>query len=258
MQYIFIKRQGDDNIINFYDELLKEFKIIADKKGVKGVNNLTSAAGLTFEKLLGKKPDSLYLPDYYGIEIKTTQRYSRYAVSLFSLSFDGPNLFEMNRLMEKYSIDCQLYGSIYTKKYSLINGVNFKLKVDKKLKRLVLCVYDLYFNLIEERTYIDFSSIKIRLETKLTKLALVYASKKLINDEKYFRYYKITFYELKSFDKFIELLEEEKIKVSILGRTAKSGIDAGKQKNKNLIFAIQKDSIEELFEKKYEYDADLN
>ena len=115
MQYIFIKRQGDDNIINFYDELLKEFKIIADKKWVKGVNNLTSAAGLTFEKLLGKKPDSLYLPDYYGIEIKTTQRYSRYAVSLFSLSFEGPNLFEMNRLMEKYSIDCQLYGSIYTK-----------------------------------------------------------------------------------------------------------------------------------------------
>lgn len=41
MQYIFIKRQGDDNIINFYDELLKEFKIIADKKLVKGVNNLT-------------------------------------------------------------------------------------------------------------------------------------------------------------------------------------------------------------------------
>lgn len=81
MQYIFIKRQGDDNIINFYDELLKEFKIIVDKKWVKGVNNLTSAAGLTFEKLLGKKPDSLYLPDYYGIEIKTTQRYSRQVIS---------------------------------------------------------------------------------------------------------------------------------------------------------------------------------
>lgn len=241
-----------------YSEMLEKFIVITKKGWIKGINQSTNSVGLTFEKLMSKEPDSLYFPDFFGIELKCTQRYSRYPINLFSLAFDGPHLFEMNRLIEKYGIDSQLYGSLFINKYSFINNFNFKLKIDRINQKIILGIYDLYLNPIEEVVYIDFSNIKTRLEIKLSSLALVYASKKMINEEKYFRYYKIVFYKLKSFDKFINMLGENKIKVSILGRTAKSGIDVGKNKNKNLVFSLPKEYIEELFEKELEYDSDLD
>ena len=54
--------------------LLSEFIKLAKKGYVKGVNNITNSVGLTFESQLGKKPDSDYLPDYNGIELKCTTR----------------------------------------------------------------------------------------------------------------------------------------------------------------------------------------
>lgn len=71
-------------------DLVSKFKEIHKKGYIKGVNNSTNSVGLTFEKELGKKPDSSYLPDYNGIEIKCTTRFSRFPISLFSKSFDGP------------------------------------------------------------------------------------------------------------------------------------------------------------------------
>lgn len=70
-------------------ELIKKFKEIAEKRWIKGVNNSTNSVGLTFESLLSKNPDSMYFPDYHGIEIKCSQRFSRYPINLFSLAFDG-------------------------------------------------------------------------------------------------------------------------------------------------------------------------
>jgi len=113
------------------------------------------------------------------------------------------------------------------------------------------------YQLIEEKSYIEFETIKSRLELKLTKLAVVYASKKLINNDIYFRYYLITLYKLKSFEKFIELLEKGYIKVEIIGRVSRSGENAGRQRNKNLVFSISKENLELLFEKIVEYNSDL-
>ena len=48
------------------------------------------------------KGDSMFFPDYEGIEIKCKQRYSRYDINLFCLSFDGPELFESNYILQKY------------------------------------------------------------------------------------------------------------------------------------------------------------
>ena len=48
----------------------------------------------------------MFFPDYQGIEIKCTTRFSRYPISLFSKSFDDPSFFEMNRLINIYEISC--------------------------------------------------------------------------------------------------------------------------------------------------------
>lgn len=246
-------------------EIIKEFKKIANKKWIKGVNNTTNSVGLTFESLIDKKPDSMYFPDYNGLEIKCSQRYSRYPIKLFSLSFDGPNLYEMNRLLELYGLPDEIYkekkqlqGQIKINEYERINDNYFKLKIDKKSKKILISIYDLNKQLIEEKTYIEFETIKSRLELKLSNLAMVYASKKIIDNNLYFRYYLITIYKLKSFETFLKLLENNYIKVEIIGRVARSGIEKGRQRNKNLVFSLPKEYIDLLFEKQIEYNNDLN
>lgn len=245
-------------------QLIKKFIEISNKKWIKGINNITNSVGLTFENQLNKNPDSMYFPDYYGIEIKCSQRFSRYPINLFSLAFDGPNLYEMNRILQTYGKNDviyrdkkQLQGTIYVNEYNQINNNYFKIKIDRETKQIILSIYDLNYNLLEEKAYIDFETIKSRLELKLSKLAIVYASKKTIDNNLYFRYYLITLYKLKSFETFIKLLEKDYIKIELIGRVSRSGTEKGRQRNKNLVFSIEKENIKLLFDKIYEYNSDL-
>ena len=83
-------------------KLISQFHLISSKGWIKSVNKGLGSIGYTFEKELGKLPDSLRLPDYYGTEIKCTGRYSRYPISLFTVAFDGPTFPEINRLVDNY------------------------------------------------------------------------------------------------------------------------------------------------------------
>ena len=253
------------NMEENYNNLIKKFKEIADKKWIKGVNNSTNSVGLTFELMLSKNPDSMYFPDYNGIEIKCSQRFSRYPINLFSLAFDGPNLYEMNRILLKYGKQDviykegkQLQGEIYVNTYKRINNNYFKLKIDKENRKIILSIYDLNYELIEEKAYIDFETMKIRLELKLSNVAIVYASKKVTEQNNFFRYYQITIYKLKSFETFLKLLENDYIKVAIVGRVSRSGIEKGRQRNKNIVFQIAKEYMDLLFTKQKTYNSDLN
>lgn len=242
--------------MNSIEELIDKFKEIAKQRWIPSVNNYSNGVGLTFEKLINKNPDSMFFPDYYGIEIKCTTRFSRYPISLFTKSFDGPSFYEMNRLVEKYgTADVKykdkkiLMSSIKVNEKTLVNNkYYFEIKVNREQEKLILNVYDKEHNLIEDVSYIDLANIKSRLETKLSNLALVYASKKKIDNQFNYRYYKISFYNLQSFDKFLELLEKNIIKISIIGRVSRSGEEEGRQRNKNLLFQLPKDNITDLFD----------
>ena len=141
-------------------------------------------------------------------------------------------------------------------KYNQINNNYFKLKIDKVNKKIILSIYDLNYHLLEEKTYTEFITIKSRLELKLKNLAVVHASKKIIDNNLYFRYYLIEIYKLKPFETFLELLEKDCIKVSIIGRVSRTGIEEGRQKNKNLVFLIPKNQIHMLFQKVTGYNSD--
>lgn len=248
-----------------YHKLLEEFKNITNKMWIKGINDYTNSVGLTFENLLGKKSDSMYFPDYRGIEIKCTQRFSHYPINLFSLSFDGPMLYQMNIILQKYGKVDYVYKdkkilmtTLSCNNKTLVNGkFYFKLELSKKEEKLYLEIYDLQNNLIKKEAYINFSTIRSRLELKLTMLALIWASKRNFEDGSYFRYYKIAIYKLKSFDKFIELLQKDIIQIDIICRVSRSGEEEGRQRNRNLIFRIKKEKIEELFKiiELYDYDS---
>lgn len=236
--------------------LIEEFKKIANKGWIKGVNNRIGSVGLTFEKELGKKPDSMYFPDYQGIEIKCTTRYSKYPLFLFTVAFEGPTFPEINRIVEKYGYYDKdfkdkkvLYENLSCNKFKKVNNkYKFKLDIDKNEEKLYLCVYDLNENLIERESFVYLDTIKTHLEVKLRKLAVIYASNKTIKNQKYFRYFQIKLYKLKTFSTFLQLLENGEIDVGLIARLNKSGIDKGRYRNKNLEFRLKKHKIEKLFE----------
>lgn len=243
-------------------KLLHEFNIINSMQWIKGVNNNLSSVGNTFESLLRKKADSEIFPDYFDIEIKCSQRFSNYPLKMFNKVFDGPKLFETNYITNTY-------GNTYeysNKKYLFVNLVinkfvrvyekyYFLLSLSKKDNRIIVDIFDLDYNLLDS-AYIDFQSVYEHLILKMSNLALVYASKKEENGDKYFRYYSITFYKLKNFDTFIDLIQNGIVKLSIHCRALFSSDDFGKQKNKGINFSIEKNNISCLFNKILEYNAD--
>lgn len=129
--------------------LLKNFFKIASKGWIKGINNSLGCIDLTFENELGKKAGSMFFPDYFGIKIKCLGRYSRYPISLFTCYFDGPNLNEINYIVEKdgyydktFIHKKVLYERLSFKNKQLVNNKYFfKIEIDKKEDKLFLCVF---------------------------------------------------------------------------------------------------------------------
>lgn len=208
---------------------------------------------LTFEHLLGKKADSSYLPDYGGIEIKTTLRFSRYSIGLFSLSFDGPEKYESNCILQKYGLLDEQYNekymniTLHSDYLTEFNDHYFKLNVNYHKKRLEIIVFDKNKCALETRGYISFRRLRRRIKTKVKYLAVIGASKKVDKENLYFRYYKINCYVYKSFKTFLNLIESGDLETTLLLRFARSGNDIGKNKNKSMTFRIKKESIDKLF-----------
>lgn len=242
--------------------LINKFKLISKRGWIKSNSKNWGSVGLTFENLLNKKVDSMFFPDYLGIEIKCTTLHSTYPLFLFTICFDGPTFPEINRLIEKFGY----YDKDYPNKKILYKTINdtkkltnhkyqFQFEIDYKKDKLLLCVYDKYQNLIEKESFVYLSSIKNHLLIKLNKLALIYSATKKVNKEQFFHYYKMEIYKLKNFDIFLKLLMEGIIKVDLIARI--SGSDKGRYRNKNLVFKIPKDKIWRLFDRIYSYSSQI-
>ena len=202
-------------------ELKKEFQKISKKGYIKGIYNNLSSIGRTFETELNLPENEFGVPDYYGIEIKTRRAYSKSYITLFNAVPDGEELFEIERLKETYGYPCK-----HDKKYKVIyieafgNKLKFagikylyKLDVDKKERKVYLSIYNRYDELVERKIYWSFDYLKERLLVKLKYLAVVNAWTNEIDGWNYFKYYKIDFFKLKSFDNFLDLLEDGTIKL---------------------------------------------
>ena len=112
----------------------------------------------------------MFFPDYNGVELKTTTRFSRYNINLFSLTFDGPSLFESNYMLETYGkIDNllpqkkTLYANLKLNQKVLVNEkYYFELKIDYEDEKIFIKIYDINMNFIEDRCFIYFDTIKSR------------------------------------------------------------------------------------------------
>ena len=165
--------------------LKQEFIRIRKMGYVKSSRKGTTGIGKTFEDLIGKTEDSLELPDYHGIEIKTKRGYTKSYINLFNATPKGPNLFEIKTICRKYGYPDKILSnfkvlmtSVYGNLFTLVaNRYLFKLQVDYKEQKIWLIITDRNKNILEKEAFWDFAILKEKLERKLKYLALVKASK---------------------------------------------------------------------------------
>lgn len=202
-------------------ELKEKFEFIRKKGYIKGIYNNLSSIGRTFERELNLPENEFCVPDYYGIEIKTRRAYSKSAITLFNAVPDGEDLFEVERLKETYGYPYKKdkrYKVLYIEAFGdRLNyaGVKFqyKIDVDKQEEKVYLCVCNRYDELLERKVYWSFDYLKSKIILKLKYLAIVNAWTNTIENWNYFKYYKINFFKLRNFEKFVELLEKGYIKL---------------------------------------------
>ncbi len=216
-----LKKEGND-MENSIRQLRGKFLEISSLGYVKTVRSGSTGVGATFESLIGKAEDKFELPDYNGIEIKAKRAYSKSDICLFNASPRGETECEPTRIRDRYGYPDKkdrtlkrFAGKINANELVKV-GLFYKfiLRIDRKSKKVILCIYDWNDVCIDDSSYWNFEDLREKLNRKLSVLALVKAWTNNINGIEHFKYYKMNVYILKSFDAFLEALENGNIRVS--------------------------------------------
>ena len=224
-------------------------------KWVEGKSKGFGDAGITLEAILGKERENFELPDYQGIEIKTKYSTKESYITLFTAVPDS-YLFEIKRIVSEYGYPDNNYPefkvfnlSLYGNRKKKLNNNYFSIYVDRKNEKVVLRVYDLKHNIIDELTTWSFEMLKEKLERKLKYLAIIYAVRRLEHNISYYKYTKINCYELKDFEQFLLLLENGMIRITFRIGIYKSGKRFGQIYDHGTSFSIDECDINRLFDK---------
>ena len=235
--------------------LKQKFTEISKKGYIKEICNGYSSIGRTFENEINLAENEFGLPDYNGIEIKTRRAYSKSAITLFNATPDGDDLFEIERLKNTYGYPCKkdkrfkvLYLEVFGNKKNYA-GVKYqyKIDVDRNKNKIYLCIYNRNDKLLERKVSWSFDYLRERLLLKINYLAVVNAWNKKIDDQDYFKYYKLSFYKLINFDNFIDLIENGKIKIIIKVDIHTGKSNYGKTYDHGCGFSIKEDDLTKLF-----------
>ena len=248
---------NEENEKKYIEKLKMEFKQISALGYVKSVNNNSSGIGLTFEQLLGKKEDNFPIPDYYNIELKTKLAYSTKPISLFRLTPDGNDFFELKRLVKLYgyyskssseykSLSCDVSS---TNKTKIGNNFYFQLYLNYENQKLELYIYNKFERLIDSQSYWTFDKIKNALFRKMKLFALIKSYDTTRNGEKYYKYYKMTLYKLKTFNDFIYALSIGAVTISFSVDIYKTGLKKGLPHDHGVCFNIFEKDLETIFQK---------
>lgn len=212
------------------------------------------AVGLTLESLLNKEIENFELPDYNGVELKAKYSKRNTHITLFSATPDS-YLFEIKRLQKQYGYpDNELPQfnvfniSVYGNRYIKLNNNYFKLYVDYKNKKVILRIYDNKLQIVDEFVSWTFDLLKEKLERKLKYLVLVHANRKFEHNDVLFKYNNVAFYELKSFNDFIHLIDNGVIKITFKIGVYKSKYRYGQIYDHGTSFSIDECNISRLFD----------
>lgn len=223
---------------------------MSQRKGSTGI-------GYTFERLIGKEEENFPIADYNNIEIKVKRRYSKGDITLFSANPDN-EVFAIKRIYDTYGT-CNK-NKKYFKTFGICIGTDelikkgkhfFKLNVDYTKKVIRLQIYDLDYNMIEKDISWSFELINEKIRNKIKNLAIVRADVKQDEYKKeHFYYYHIDFYEIKSVETFINLIDKGIIKILFNITVYMDNKRYGNIYNHGTSFRIKIYDIEKLYNKK--------
>lgn len=237
-------------------ELLKTMeKKVVTNDWVISKGNGRGAVGITLESLFGKEIENFELPDYHGIELKAKYSKKEAYITLFSATPDS-YLFEIKRLQKEYGYpDNELPQfnifnlAVYGNRRKKLNNHYFKLYVDYEKEKVVLMIYNDKFQIIDEFVSWSFEMLREKLERKLKYLALVHADRKFEHNQVLFKYKKIDFYKLISFNTFLQLIENGMVRVTFRIGVYKKNYRYGEIYDHGTSFSIDERNIQRLFEK---------
>ncbi len=183
------------------------------------------SAGFILESQLGIEKNSLPIPDFYNIEIKTlhNKRINKFnnKVKLFSATPDS-HFFVSKYLLEHFGY----YNNTNSKKFYLNVYANrfvksksnyyFKLDINHFEKKIFLNIYNENKQLINSDFYWSFDYIKDVLFLKMSQLAIIYYDKYFNSGTVYISYSNYDFYILKSFGYFLNAIHNGNISISFL------------------------------------------
>jgi len=237
-------------------ELYQRFNIIKNAGYIKEAFPYNKGnSGLTFEKALGKRIDCFQYADFEGIEIKVKNFFAEKSIGLFSLVPSNSFGIKLNYIREKYGyfdnyfIDKKIFiRKISAKKYNCTNNkFFFKLTVSYEDERIFLNVYDSKNKIIDTPAYWDFDDINGAIERKLKTIAIINYKDKIVNNERFFYYNKITFFEFKGTNIFYKLIEEGIITINFCLTIHRSGIKKGKNHDCGVVFKIDQSNFNKLY-----------
>ena len=102
--------------------------------------------------------------------------------------------------------------------------------------------------MLENKIYWTFTTLKDKLYRKVKTIAFVDAIRKNIKKEEYFKYYKMTIYTIKSFDDFIDLLENGVIRITFKISVFRDGLKKGKIHDHGTGFDIEEENLLQLYD----------
>lgn len=242
----------EKEIVNLYNGFLQ----IKEQGWIKSLRKGTSGIGYTFETLIGKPEENFPIADYEGIEIKTSRKSSWGNIHLFHATPDGDYLFPIKDILNVLGYPDKDYpeykvfnSSANTRDYTRI-GYNkrIKIKVDRENEKVYLIAKNKDGKDFDLHISWSFDMLEKRLDLKLKYLALVKADSQKIKGLEYFKYDRITFYKLKSFNDFISLIEKGIINITFMIGLHKSGKRFGQIHDRGTTFSINEKQISLLYD----------
>lgn len=237
-------------------KLNNKFRKINNMGFIRSMRRGTTGVGYTFENLLGKPEENFPIPDFNDIEIKTLREKSSAKIHLLNITPDGDYLYPIKRIQSMLG-----YPDKNNPKYKVFNvdvcanefkSIGYykkiKLVVNRHNKKLDMVAINNKGENLNLNISWSFKLLEERLNLKLKILAVIMAESKFINESEYFYYKNISYYKLKDFDTFLNLIEKGIIIITFKIGVFKSGKRIGQIHDRGTSFSIRKEDINLLYE----------
>lgn len=235
--------------------LTEKFNNIKKMGYVQTTRKGSTGIGKTFEDLIGKQEDRSSTPDFQGIEIKTKLIYSVKNTTLFNLTPQGKEEFEIKRIVRMYGypditlkthkvFNATIYGNCLT---CIASKYLMGIKVEREKRKVILRIINMNMELVEDYVYWNFDDLENRLNQKLKYLAVINADKRYTHGKAYYYYKTLDFYKLKDFDIFLQLIELGIICVTFHIGVIKTGDHIGEIHDRGTAFQIKECNLTKLF-----------